>query len=55
MKNILPVIFIFCLFFQNCSGQDKKPVSEAQNGRISTFEEKQKVQEKNLARVLLDL
>ncbi|WP_143007711.1 Do family serine endopeptidase [Daejeonella rubra] len=42
MKNILPVIFIFCLFFQNCTGQDKKPVSEAQNDRISTFEEKQK-------------
>jgi len=42
MKKFLPVIFIFCLLFQNCKGQDKKPASDALNSRISTFEEKQK-------------
>ena len=46
-KKILPIFFIFCLLFQNCNGQDKKPAAEVQNSRISTFEEKQKSARKN--------
>jgi Do/DeqQ family serine protease len=47
MNKNLAIIFIFCLLFQNCKGQDKKSVQEILNSRISTFEEKQKSARKN--------
>jgi len=42
MKKKLAIIFISSLFFQSCNGQDKEPLTEIRENRISTFEEKQK-------------
>lgn len=47
MKKILPVFLITCLFFQNCSGQDKRPPIDSRDPKIVTFEEKQQSALKN--------